>query len=82
MLRLMEPLVASKEVSPSNYAYLYDRIMLKLAGKQRYGTQFWCKDGPNPEVRPLEQPDRIDELRAEMQLQPLAEYAAYFNSPC
>jgi hypothetical protein len=35
----MEPLVAQGEVTKQNYAYLYDRIMLKLAGKQRYATQ-------------------------------------------
>ncbi|MEL6737966.1 MAG: DUF6624 domain-containing protein, partial [Pseudomonadota bacterium] len=52
-LRLMEPLVAEGEVSKSNYAYLYDRIMLKLAGKQRYATQVTCKDGDRI-PRPLE----------------------------
>src|SRR3546814_19820645 len=31
-LRLMEPLAQMREASRSNYAYLYDRIMLKLAG--------------------------------------------------
>jgi hypothetical protein len=44
-LRLMEPLVAQGEVTKQNYAYLYDRIMLKLAGKQRYATQVMCRDG-------------------------------------
>lgn len=39
-LRLMEPLTAQKEVSSPDFAYLYDRVMLKIAGKQRYGTQF------------------------------------------
>lgn len=80
-LRLMEPLVSSKEVSPRSYAYLYDRVMLKLAGKQRYATQFWCKDG-RMQPQPLEQPDRVDDLRADMQLEPLAEYAKNFRPAC
>src|SRR3546814_20659268 len=33
-LRLMEPLATAGEASKSNYAYLYDRVMLKMAGKQ------------------------------------------------
>lgn len=80
-LRLMEPLLAAKEVSPGNYAYLYDRITLKLTGKQRYATQFWCKDG-TMQPRPLEQPDQVDALRAAMQLGPLADYAKFFRPTC
>lgn len=44
-LRQMEPLLKSKDVSAKDYAYLYDRIMLKIAGKQRYATQFECRGG-------------------------------------
>lgn len=40
MLRLIEPLAAQGEASPRDFAYLYDRVMLKWAGKQRYGSQF------------------------------------------
>lgn len=81
VLRLMEPLLAEEEVSPRNYAYLYDRVMLKLRGKQRYATQFQCSGGTMG-PRPLEEPERIDELRAEMQLEPLEEYAANFSRSC
>jgi len=81
VLRLMEPLLASKEVSPGDYAYLYDRIMLKLTGKQRYATQFWCKDG-KMQPRPLEQLDKVDELRAAMGLGPLDEYRQFFRPTC
>lgn len=80
-LRLMEPLLATKEVSPGDYAYLYDRITLKLTGKQRYATQFGCMDG-KMQPRPLEQPDEVDALRAAMQLQPLAEYRQFFRPTC
>ena len=80
-LRLMEPLLATKEISPRDYAYLYDRITLKLTGKQRFATQFWCKDG-TMQPQPLEQPDAVDELRAAMQLEPLAEYRQFFRPTC
>lgn len=80
-LRLMESLLATNDVSPRNYAYLYDRVMLKLNGKQRYATQFWCKDG-TMQPQPLEQPDQIDALRAEMQLDPLDEYRQFFRPTC
>lgn len=80
-LKLMEPLVAQREVSPQNYAYLYDRVMLKLTGQQRYATQFTCKDGAYV-PRPLEEPERVDDLRDAMQLVPLSEYAARFSSSC
>jgi hypothetical protein len=80
-LRLMEPLVANGEVSKRSFAYLYDRVTLKLTGKQRYATQFWCKDG-TMQPQPLEQADNIDELRAAMELEPLAEYAKNFRPTC
>jgi hypothetical protein len=81
VLRLMEPMLATKEVSPGDYSYLYDRIMLKLTGKQRYATQFWCMDG-KMQPRPLEQPDKVDELRAAMGLNPLEEYQQFFRPTC
>lgn len=81
VLRLMEPMLATKEVSPGHYAYLYDRIMLKLTGKQRYATQFWCMDG-KMQPRPLEQPEKVDELRAAMRLNPLDEYRQFFRPTC
>ncbi|TAD72001.1 MAG: hypothetical protein EAY70_13740, partial [Sphingomonadales bacterium] len=81
VLRLMEPLLAAKEVSPGNYAYLYDRITLKLTGKQRFATQFWCMDG-TMQPRLLEQPDQIDELLAAMELEPLDEYRQFFRPTC
>ena len=80
-LRLMKPLVAEGEVSKRNYAYLYDRIMLKLADKQRFGTQMTCESGERQPL-PLEEPERVDELRAEMDLEPLAEYLGFFRAPC
>lgn len=80
-LRLIEPLMAEGEVSRRNYAYLYDRVMLKLAGKQRFGTQMTCETGGRG-PRPLEEPERVDELRSQVDLEPVAEYLEYFRTPC
>jgi len=53
-LRLMTPLAAKGEVDPTNFAMLTDRVQLRVAGKQKYGTQWTCVAGKwTP--RPLEQ---------------------------
>lgn len=78
-LRLMEPLVASGEVSKSDYAYLYDRVMLKIAGKQRYGTQATCRGG-NRVPQPLESESSVDSRRAEVGLPPISEYLALMQN--
>lgn len=72
-LRLMEPLVATGEVSKGNYAYLHDRVMLKLAGKQRYATQVTCEKGRRVPL-PLEDAATMPRRRAEAGLKPFADY--------
>jgi hypothetical protein len=83
-LRLMEPLVAQGEVSKQNYAYLYDRIMLKLSGKQRYGTQAECRGG-RLVPQALEDDAAVNRLRQEVGLGTVEEYMAVMNErsgPC
>lgn len=75
VLRLMEPMLARGEASKRNYAYLYDRVMLKLTGRQRYATQMTCERGQRVPL-PLEDPTSVDRARATMDLGPLADYAA------
>lgn len=75
VLRLMEPLAAKGEADKRDYAYLYDRVILKIAGKQRYATQFWCKDGAH-QPQPLENEAEVDRLRSSMNLEPLETYRA------
>lgn len=62
-LARQEPLLASGEVDPFNYARMYDRVALFFDHKpQRYGTQFTCRDGvfqPND----MEDPEHVDERR-------------------
>jgi hypothetical protein len=75
VLRLMEPLAAQGEVSRSNYAYLYDRVMLKLSGKQRDGTQYHCVGGQRKPL-PLEDEQAVDRLRSEAGMDTLAQTIA------
>ena len=71
-LQAMEPLVTSNEVRPQNFALLKDRVTLKLAGYQRYGTQYECRD--NQFVpRMLEDADKVEAWRAEVGLDSLVE---------
>lgn len=72
-LRLIEPLVSSGEASSRNYAYLYDRVMLKVVGKQRYGTQLDCQNG---RLRPMSLEDEagVDARRREVGMGTLSAY--------
>lgn len=84
VLRLMEPLVATKEVSEKNFAFLYDRVMLQLTGKQRYGTQLDCATGHWAPAS-LEDPDKVPALRKAAGMNTLAENAARIErsaGPC
>lgn len=71
---------APGEVSAKNVAYLTDRVLLAEGKKQRYGTQVElinCEYQP----RPLEDESKVDELRATVGLEPLAEYLSFFKVP-
>ena len=72
-LRLMEPLIAKGEVDKSNYAYLYDRVMVNTVGTQGYGTQMTCQAGKLI-PRPIEDESGLAKRRAEMGLQPMTDY--------
>jgi hypothetical protein len=75
VLRLMEPLIAKGEIDKGSYGLLYDRVMLPLTGKQRYGSQFTCDDkGWHP--LPLEDEAHVDARRKALGMKPIADYRA------
>jgi hypothetical protein len=83
-LRMMGTLVPSGEVSKQDFAFLYDRVFLKLAGRQRYGTQVVCSKGFRT-PQPLEEPTRVDDFRQEMGLPAEADYLKLLDQqlgPC
>lgn len=78
-LGLIRVRVKEGEADPKNAAYVYDRIMLKISGKQRYGTQLECKGG-QLQAQPLEDAEHVDTFRRAANLPTLATYISGFPS--
>jgi len=76
----IEQEVKAGRLNGQNFALLFDRLQLMQGGQQRYGSQV-MKDSKKGDwvVRRLEDPDRVDELRKEMGLEPLEKYLARFG---
>jgi hypothetical protein len=73
--RLLDEASAKGEAPRWQFAYIDDRIRVFEGSKQRYGTQW--RGGPNGlEPYPFEDPDHVDERRAELGLPSLAELRA------
>jgi len=88
-LILIEAELDAPGVSKSNYAYLYDRVQMRFGdeeqrGKklQRYATQGRCTGPGTWEPHPVEDPENIDKVRAEVGLGTLADYKARFENIC
>ena len=67
------------EVEPTYLAYLTDRVLLAEGKKQLYGS--YPTRGPNGELipQPIEDEANLDRRRAELGLQPFAEYWRRIN---
>jgi membrane dipeptidase len=73
-LELLKTAFAKGEASGKDLAYLTDRVLVGEGKKQLYGTQFVQKDG-KMEPQPIENADKVDERRAAIGLESLADYA-------
>jgi hypothetical protein len=73
-LDLIRSATEQGQADPRNLAYLTDRVALNRGRPQRYGTQFVQKEG-GLEPYQLEDPAMVEKWRAEVGLDPLAEYA-------
>lgn len=82
VLALLEPLVQTGETSASSYAYLYDRVAVSGNRPQRYGTQGRCVARNLWEPDELEDPERVQALRDEVEVGSLAEYTAHMHQYC
>lgn len=69
-LALMQPMVATNEVTAIDVAYLDDRVAIAEHRLQIYGTQF----GPDGEPQPMVDPANIDARRKAVGLGTMAEY--------
>jgi len=72
-LRLMKAL-ARGEVNPANVAYLEDRVLVMEDKLQIYGTQF--REGDDLCPYPIQDPEHMDERRANIGLSSFAENEA------
>ncbi|MFF3767474.1 DUF6624 domain-containing protein [Streptomyces sp. NPDC001922] len=78
-LRLLEQAVADGTAGPRELAFLRDRTRVNEGREQIYGTQIaGVRDGA-PVPWPCEEPDRMDDLRAEAGIEPFTEYVAQFS---
>lgn len=76
-LALMTAMPAG-DVEPGHVAYLTDRVLLAEGAPQLYGTQIQRVEGVH-QPRDLADPESVDERRASMGLQPLADYLRHFE---
>ena len=82
VLEMLEPLLASGETNPSNFALLHDRVTVNEGRLQRYGTQGFCVGPGKWAPRPIEDPEHVDARRKAMNLPPMADYMARFEGLC
>ena len=80
-LPLIQAAVKRGQSSPSNFAYLTDRILIGEHKPQIYGTQMTFKRDAQGHFipRPIVDPAHVDERRASVGLGPLAAYEAQFQ---
>ena len=71
----MAPRLAKGDGPTRDYGHLSDRVMLKIVGTQRYGTQAECKGGKRV-PQPLDGSGAVDTLRKSVDLEPIAAYLA------
>lgn len=71
-LELMRAAADAGEADQSELAFLVDRVCVARGRPQVYGTQFRPDGGPQP----VEDPERLDERRAAVGLEPFAAYEA------
>jgi hypothetical protein len=79
-LRLLEEAVAAGRAGARELAFLRDRTLVNEGREQVYGTQVaGVREDGSPIPWPCAEPGRVDELRAEVGIEPFAEYVARFQ---
>ena len=79
-LPMMREAVKKGKARGTSLALLEDRVLMRNGKRQLYGSQV-VTDPETSEKRffPIEDVDNVDRRRAEVGLQPLAEYAQHFG---
>lgn len=77
----LEDLADENRTDPENFAFLYDRVAINEGNPQRFGTQGDCtEDGW--QMNDVEEPDSLDERRAEVELMPIDSYRQLVDQMC
>jgi hypothetical protein len=71
-LALMSRAVAKGQASARDLAFLRDRVLVNEGRPQIYGTQFAGVEDGVPVPWPCAEPDRVDDLRADVGIEPVA----------
>lgn len=72
--REVEKAVAAGKINRSTFALMQDRLLMDFGYKQVYGTQI-----RNNQLYELQDPDHVNQRRAEVGLGPIETYVQYFN---
>ena len=79
VLNAMKKELKLNNVNKQNYAYLYDRVKKNESKPQLYGTQMiWDSLGIHSPYK-LKYPQKINQLRSEMEMEPIEDYIKLFN---
>ncbi|WP_330261567.1 DUF6624 domain-containing protein [Streptomyces sp. NBC_00539] len=73
-LELLTGAVEAADAPPRHLAYLTDRVLIARGRPQLYGTQYTGDDTSSLRPQPVHEPERLDERRAAMGLEPAAAY--------
>jgi hypothetical protein len=81
MLPAMGAALAQGEASRTAYAYLFDRVQVDEGKPQHWGTQAHC-DGVEAKLFPVDDPVHLDQRRAALAMEPVAQYLGPLKSLC
>jgi hypothetical protein len=82
VLALMRDALDEGDADATEVAYLQDRVAVNTGRPQTYGTQIRCRGGRARPATPISDRPQVDELRAEIGLEPLEDYLASFEEAC
>ncbi len=74
VLGRLEKYLGTPRIAGPDYALLWDRVAIKDERPQRYASQMNCKDGKWTALGEVEEPEKLDERRARMDLPPFEDY--------
>jgi hypothetical protein len=77
-LPMMKEVAKKGAILPNQLALLEDRILLGKGKMQLYGSQIF-QDSTGAYVQPIEDVDHLDERRAQVGLEPMADYTKRWN---